>query len=567
MGGKLNAGRVAEKVFGIIWTLFSSVFVIAGLWMAWSSWQDRQWEEVPCEVSEFKIRVIKKNDKPFTPVSTYHYEWKGKEYKGSKVLQSEKATDEYKDLAKIEHLYNKKKLDVCYVNANNPEEASLEKDTSRGVLFGIAFATFGMMFVLIGLGIILYGGKKKRSLSEQVEEDTGLIQKIGSFTIGFIFCGAFALGGIAVLYSGFKHKLVQHDSEDWYESEATVIWSRVVENSDSDGSSYRPEVFYRYTYNGAAYRMNDEIGSGVSSSDYESEKKLADQYRKGNKITCLIDTKKPWESKLKQEAKVSWFLVLFSLPFLLVGFVGIGVLLYSLLGKKMGKGIGTSKLVNEKSRAHTELNAPLVEEVVLKAKRSRLLVLGGALFLALFWNGIVSVFVSVVIGDYIKGSFDLFLTLFLIPFVLIGIILIGVAFYKFLGLFSPSINLTLAPGYIALGAKTRVKWEITSGAQRMQNLEVKLIGEEEATYKRGTSTVTDKARFFEKVILTKEKLHAREKGVSDLIIPTVGNIASWGTENNAIVWKIVVTGKVRSMPDVKDEYEVFVITRNTEETV
>ena len=52
----------------------------------------------------------------------------------------------------------------------------------------------------------------------------------------------------------------------------------------------------------------------------------------------------------------------------------------------------------------------------------RMVLLG--LFFTLFWNGIVSIFVYNVVKSYLDGRPEICLTIFLIPFVLIGLGLI-----------------------------------------------------------------------------------------------------------------------------------------------
>ena len=59
-----------------------------------------------------------------------------------------------------------------------------------------------------------------------------------------------------------------------------------------------------------------------------------------------------------------------------------------------------------------------VGPIVLKPKTSRIGMLIGITCMAVFWNGIVSVFVWQVIESWRSGHADWFLTLFMIPFVL-----------------------------------------------------------------------------------------------------------------------------------------------------
>ena len=80
----------------------------------------------------------------------------------------------------------------------------------------------------------------------------------------------------------------------------------------------------------------------------------------------------------------------------------------------------------------------------------------------LFWNGIVWLFFSDVIDSFQRGSPSWFLTIFLIPFVLVGIGLVVGVLYTFLTLFNPGTTLVLEPGELVLGEEATLRWS-TSG--------------------------------------------------------------------------------------------------------
>ena len=80
--------------------------------------------------------------------------------------------------------------------------------------------------------------------------------------------------------------------------------------------------------------------------------------------------------------------------------------------------------------------------------------------IALFWNGIVSIFLWQAIMEPKGGFFSIFMLLFMIPFVLIGVVLIlGVA-RSFLSLFNPVIEIAMSTGAVERGNTVDVAWEI-----------------------------------------------------------------------------------------------------------
>ena len=113
---------------------------------------------------------------------------------------------------------------------------------------------------------------------------------------------------------------------------------------------------------------------------------------------------------------------------------------------------------------------------------------------ALFWNGIVSIFVSSVIGGFRHGDPSWFGLLFLLPFVAIGLGLIAGAVYQFLAMFNPRPTLELSSSIIPLGGAAELSWSFSGQTSRIDEFTVTLRGVEEAKYRKGTSTYTDETR-------------------------------------------------------------------------
>src|SRR5947207_7999497 len=95
----------------------------------------------------------------------------------------------------------------------------------------------------------------------------------------------------------------------------------------------------------------------------------------------------------------------------------------------------------------------IVGPVTLKARFSPATKFFGGLGVALFWNGIVSVFVTHGISGWKHGHGEWFLTFFMIPFVLVGLGLLAFVVYSFLGLFSPRVKLTVSCASALRGAR------------------------------------------------------------------------------------------------------------------
>ncbi|MDX2108320.1 MAG: hypothetical protein SFY67_18145 [Candidatus Melainabacteria bacterium] len=183
--------------------------------------------------------------------------------------------------------------------------------------------------------------------------------------------------------------------------------------------------------------------------------------------------------------------------------------------------------------------------------------LGLSLFFCLFWNGIVGAFVYVVIKDWMQGNHQWFLILFLIPFVLIGLLILYGVFHSFLSLFNPRTSLSLSSNMLKPGQDVTVRWSFQGNAERIENLKITLQGREEAVYTRGTSTYTDKNVFMTIPIFETKSKSTLKKGSASLKLPD-GIMPSFEAQHNKIIWSIHVQGEIPKWPDVQDEYTISI---------
>jgi hypothetical protein len=176
---------------------------------------------------------------------------------------------------------------------------------------------------------------------------------------------------------------------------------------------------------------------------------------------------------------------------------------------------------------------------------------------ALFWNGIVSVFVVHVYRGWGTGNADGCATLFLIPFVLIGLAALFMAGQQFLILFNPRVRLTLAPGVLMTGGLAYLQWRLTGRGGGVSRLRIVLEGREEARYRRGTNTYTDREVFARVPIVDTAQAFEIPAGNARIDVPA-GGVPSFTAEHNKIVWSLKVTCEIPRWPDSEDEYEVLV---------
>jgi hypothetical protein len=187
-----------------------------------------------------------------------------------------------------------------------------------------------------------------------------------------------------------------------------------------------------------------------------------------------------------------------------------------------------------------------------------------AFFFAVFWNGIVSVFVWQAWGGWQRGDPDWFLTLFLIPFVLVGLGAAGSVIYFLLATFNPRPEVTLLDGPPRLGQELRIGWRFSGRTSRIRRLTISLEGREEATYRRGTDTVTDRETFFSRTLVETESRYEIPRGQTSLAVPD-DTMHSFDGGNNKIIWELQVAGEIARWPDVDEGLPVTIAPLALEE--
>lgn len=575
-------------VFGLIWTVFTSFFLYFGVSTFHENWQRSKWPQAKCEVKQLVVKDLRKKDPIFQAKAKFQYQWQGKTYTGKKVWAKKLGEDDYEDLGELLQRHRQGELKQCYVNPEDPEDACLILD-ENGVWSGLGLILFAGCFVAIGVALMAVGltakRKKKAALSSASDKD-GKVPLL----LAVPFCTLFGGAGIAVLIFAVLPQWQQYfAAQKWQETPATVVWSQVESHRGDDSTTYSVNIFYRYEVEGQKYRSNSGGLFSGSSSGREGKQKIVDQNPRGTSRICYVNPEKPWQALLEREMGwVSWLFTLLPLPFMAIGFGGLWWLLKSRLkvkAKDGGRGFDraesaeealgrqTSSLRHQTNRedvyhrnsdprhhsavggAAHRLGLAGAAEKMFSPGGSRLKDLLLALFIAAFWNGIVSIFVNQALKSYASGNSDWFLILFLIPFVLIGLAMLVFVFYQFLSLFNPSPKLIVAPGILTLGEPVKVSWEIPSRAQRLQKFTIYLLGEESAEYRRGTDTVTDTQVFYEQVIVQTTSSMKARRGTVELMVP-FDTMPSWEAKHNAIKWQLIVQGDIHFWPDVKDAYTV-----------
>jgi hypothetical protein len=350
----------------------------------------------------------------------------------------------------------------CWVNPSNSEDAVLQrKSRATGLI-----VLFPLIFVAIG-GIGIWS-MWRRTTKADVGEDKPISSRSKNTRMGRLvmasFFGVFLLVGCGVTYAIFVGPMLKIPAaRNWTQVPCEIVSSRVKTNSDSDGNTYRVDVVYRYTYQGRTYTSNRYHFATGSSSGYQGKAEAARKFPSGSQATCYVDPASPAEAVLERNATGELWFGLIPLVFVAVGAGG----LIFVFREKSASSTAFAAASSLRVPAGSTVSVPVAGEQdagprILKPTASPRVKLFGIITAALFWNGIVSVFLYNLIATWRHGGgFSWFLGLFLTPFVAVGLGLIGGVFYQFMALFNPRPRLTLSHGVLLPGDSIEVGWELT----------------------------------------------------------------------------------------------------------
>ena len=532
---------IATIFFGLFFLMGSlfTVFMIGETWKQLETWW---WPATDCTILSSGVADTGDDEDPYRPLVRYRYEVDGRIHESDKFFRSAGGTASFDKARDRAAKYLPGDAATCRVSTNHPALAVLERRIPW-----IAFAVFfPVIFVAIGgAGLwatwIGFSAKTKdvESISQKASSGRGQKFMIG-FGLLFIFIGGAVFVPMALLPS---MRLAM--SANWIATPCTVVNSSMRSWSTDDGTTYRADVLYEYQAGDRNWRSNRVEFFGFLSTGYDDAHEILDRYPESSSATCWVDPRDPSKSVLDRQFHLKHLLGLIPLVFILAGWA---VVHYG--WKQIRVRRAAEEVKAEEDMAH---EGPLF----LKPQVGPGGKVAGAIFFALFWNGIVSVFVWQAWKGWEQGNPDWFLTLFLVPFVLVGLFAVGLVGNFLLALANPRPRLTLTPGSPRLGDEFRLEWHFTGRAGRLSNIRIFLEGREEATYQRGTDTITESEVFATFDLANTQNDWEIPQGAVDLTIPG-DSMHSFEGNANKIIWEIKIEGEIVRWPDIDQNFSVFV---------
>lgn len=358
-------------------------------------------------------------------------------------------------------------------------------------------------------------------------------------------------------------------ARSWTATPCTVVSSDLK----VDDESLKLTVVFKYTVAQQDYQSDTYCFSSMGSNTANNwKRRVVQDHPAGKQTTCFVNPSNPHEAVIERGWVPDMWWGFFPIPFLLVGGAAMLVALKVI---RMPQTSGTIRWqpapsvspVPAVSLEDSDVSEPSDGPVTLKPASTPLGTLVGAIFLATFWNGIVSIFVWEMIGKMRQGQFggwQWFEVLFLTPFVLIGLGFIGFAFYSLLAFFNPRPTLTIDSAAIPLGKSLRLTWNLAGRLSSINRFTISLKGVEKATYRRGTDTTTDTETFAEIPIFETTEMFEMAEGLAEIIVPD-DTMHSFDAPNNKVQWTLEVHGHITLWPDVATSFPITILPKRLEE--
>ncbi|GAB4181559.1 MAG: hypothetical protein Fur0032_22710 [Terrimicrobiaceae bacterium] len=534
-GGILS--RLGATVFFLIFGAIGLFFLVVAARPILGTMETCSWKSVPAEILSAKVVEEPDRERPYVVQVRFRYSWEGAVYESGRFQIGTEGHSEYSAAAEKLQGLSPGSWTTCLVNPQNPSGAVLR----HGSWWIILILLIPVVFVLVGFGGI-YGvwarGRNEKNRSQPIGS-----QKKGHRT-GRAFALVFVAVGLVGLFAWYLPSLARSlASLQWAETPCHVVSSRVVEVDSDDGTTYRVDILYRYSFGGREYQSSRYKSFQGSSSGRAAKQAVVDRHPPGSQTVCYVDPSAPGHAVLVRG--VGWEAALGVVPLM---FIVFGLIFFFYAGARPQTAMVTApRGIGPGDCAPRELKSRMTPW-------SRLLL---TLFGCLFWNGIVSVFLFQVVEEWQQGQSPWFLTVFLIPFVLVGAGLLAAAGYALLALANPRVRVSVSPGIWTAGGECEVTWSLSGATSRLTRLQIHVEGREEATYRRGTSSTTDRHVFARLGLADVSTVLEMAQGQARRKLPA-GLPPGFHSENNKIVWSVKVRGQIPFWPDLDEEFEIAV---------
>ncbi len=380
-------------------------------------------------------------------------------------------------------------------------------------------------------------------------------------------------------------------NHEFRETTCKVLAKRISEKPGEDGPLYRPDIEIEYEADGATYsgwrydihRYNLDGGYSAGRENAQAALDRFDLYDATKvRYPCWYDPTNHSIAVVERGYR-RWVWLAFTVPISFMA-IGAGGLIYTMLrwGKSAEHRAAMTQRIQERDVFGTNGDGPAYPFVPagadmanspgtklrfrLPMARSPGWALFGTLALCIVLNGIVAVYAVLAVKNHLAGLPDWSLTLFVIPFALIGMGTIAIFLRQLLtvtGIGPTLVEISDHP--LHCGSQYRL-FLSQSGRLRMQRVSVALVCEETATYRQGTNTRTETRDVYRQELYHGENVTIRSDAPFETELEfSVPERAmhSFKSDHNEVNWVLAIEGDVAGWrPNYKRLFSLIVRPAN-----
>lgn len=436
-----------------------------------------KWPRIPCTVisSSFEVGRTSEGAPRYSPVVRFRWDFGGRTFEGGEVPSAFLNRSDAADAQKIVNRFPAGRETHCRVDPEDSGHAVLDLHPTR---YGYSLVIVFIPLLFVGVGAAGIWGVWGRSRSGGAAH-TGIAGPAAKKKLGpggqTVLFGILTLSGAGLFWGTVvvPYRLMQ-SARTWTSIPCTVLQSEVVRHRGSKGRvTWSAEILYSYEYGGQEYRSNRFGVLGGSSSDRQGMLDIVARYPRWSRSMCWVDPANPNQALLDRDWNVPFVLPLFAGGLLLVGVCGF----VSGFRKLLQKMRGSSQVASVPGFAPlaTSCQPAFLAPAELKPSMGPVKRILLCLLIAFFWNAIVSVFVGMALHGWQKGEPDLVLTVFLLPFLGIGLFLVGLIPWSILALTNPRVHGELHPPSPVPGEPVVFRFRLEGRTDRIHSLKVECV--------------------------------------------------------------------------------------------
>jgi hypothetical protein len=177
---------------------------------------------------------------------------------------------------------------------------------------------------------------------------------------------------------------------------------------------------------------------------------------------------------------------------------------------------------------------------------------------ALLWWGFIAFAGWDVISSFLYGQPNWKGGLAILPFAIIGLMIIGQAGKAFLGMYGPRPSITINTPTVSLGDTMELEWRFIGNTGSLRSLEIYLVGEQRIRVRSRGRCQTESEAFVELPIIELER--GSPTGRARVSIPE-SSMHSFKADHSEIVWSVDVFADVEFWPDVAVGFPIVVLPK------